>query len=55
MARNLFNASMSTMVVFFQVFLGFNLLASLDGAALLRVSGGLTELHVQVLICRVLV
>ena len=31
-----------------QVFLGFNLLTSLDGAALLRVSGGLTELHIQV-------
>lgn len=31
-----------------QVFIGFNLLTSLDGAALLRVSAGLTELHVQV-------
>ncbi|CAN0462948.1 unnamed protein product, partial [Ectocarpus sp. 12 AP-2014] len=30
-----------------QVFLGFNLLTSLDGAALLSVSAGLTELHVQ--------
>eukprot|EP00903_Cladosiphon_okamuranus_P012061 g11323.t1 len=30
-----------------QVFLGFNLLTTLDGAALLIVSGGLTELHVQ--------
>ncbi|CAN0069149.1 unnamed protein product, partial [Ectocarpus sp. 8 AP-2014] len=29
------------------VFLGFNLLTSLDGAALLSVSAGLTELHVQ--------
>jgi len=32
-----------------QVFLGFNQLTSLDGAALLNVSAGLTELHVQVL------
>eukprot|EP00904_Undaria_pinnatifida_P014185 jgi/Undpi1/9898/HiC_scaffold_28.g12352.m1 len=30
-----------------QVFLGFNLLTSVDGQALLRVSGGLTELHIQ--------
>ncbi|CAM9618925.1 unnamed protein product [Scytosiphon promiscuus] len=30
-----------------QVFLGFNLLTSLDGDALLNVSAGLTELHVQ--------
>ncbi|CAB1109033.1 unnamed protein product [Ectocarpus sp. CCAP 1310/34] len=30
-----------------EVFLGFNLLASLDGAVLLSVSAGLTELHVQ--------
>ncbi|CAM9802604.1 unnamed protein product, partial [Pylaiella littoralis] len=30
-----------------QVSLGFNLLTSLDGAALLSVSAGLTELHVQ--------
>eukprot|EP00752_Nemacystus_decipiens_P004155 g3802.t1 len=30
-----------------QVFLGFNLLTTLDGAALLNVSAGLTELHIQ--------
>ncbi|CAM9741874.1 unnamed protein product, partial [Hapterophycus canaliculatus] len=30
-----------------QLFLGFNSLTSLDGAALLNVSAGLTELHVQ--------
>ena len=34
--------------VILQVFLGFNLLTSVDGQALLRVSGGLTELHIQV-------
>lgn len=32
-----------------QVFLGFNSITTLDGAALLRVSGGLFELHIQVL------
>lgn len=34
--------------VWIQVLLGFNRIANLDGAALLRVSPGLTELHVQV-------
>lgn len=31
-----------------QVFVGFNSISTLDGAILLRVSGGLTEFHIQV-------